>query len=176
MNWDAVGAIGEVIGAIAVIATLLYLAIQIRQNTKAIRSTTLTAITEHKHFELRWSSDIATAWRKSLTDPSSLTPDESWQMAEWMTSSIVARQNEFFQHKHGLIDDDTWEASEKIISLALSGDWARNWWNEFGPNAFTEDFVAVVEDILSRSDVDYAEIVEKIDKQNGPSTKNESVR
>lgn len=174
MNWEAIGAIGEVVGALAVIATLLYLAIQIRQNTKAIRSTTLTAITEHKHFELRWSSDIATAWRKSLTDPGSLTPDESWQVAEWMASSFVARQNEFFQHKQGLIDDDTWEASEKIIRLALSGDWARNWWDQFGPNAFTESFVSLVEEILSDSDVNYAEIVENIDKPSAPAGKNDS--
>ncbi len=31
MNWDAVGAIAEIIGAVAVVATLLYLAVQIRQ-------------------------------------------------------------------------------------------------------------------------------------------------
>jgi hypothetical protein len=30
MNWDAIGAIGETVGAVAVIATLFYLAVQIR--------------------------------------------------------------------------------------------------------------------------------------------------
>jgi hypothetical protein len=34
MNWEAIGAIGEVGGAIAVVATLLYLAAQIRQNKR----------------------------------------------------------------------------------------------------------------------------------------------
>ena len=37
MNWDALGAIGEMLSAIGVIATLLYLSVQIRQNTRAIR-------------------------------------------------------------------------------------------------------------------------------------------
>ena len=165
MNWEAVGAIGEVVGAIAVIATLLYLALQIRQNTKAMRGATLNAITEHKQFELRWSSDIATAWRKSLTEPKSLTQDESWQIAEWMCSSFVARQNEFFQYKQGLIDDETWAASEIIIKLALASKWGRNWWEEFAPNAFTEPFVNMVNKVLENADVDYAEIVEKIEKQ-----------
>ena len=41
MNWDAAGAIGEIIGAIAVFLTLAYLAIQIRQNTNAVRTTAL---------------------------------------------------------------------------------------------------------------------------------------
>ena len=61
-------------------------------------------------------------------------------------------------------------------SNRLSGQWARNWWDEFGPNAFTEKFVGVVEEILSDSDVDYAEIVEKIDKVEAPGGKDETTR
>jgi hypothetical protein len=37
MNWDAIGAIAELIGAGAVVLTLLYLSIQLRQNTEAVR-------------------------------------------------------------------------------------------------------------------------------------------
>ena len=36
MNWEALGAIGEIVGAVAVIATLAYLAVQIRQNSLAL--------------------------------------------------------------------------------------------------------------------------------------------
>ena len=36
MNWDAIGAVGEIVGAFAVVVSLVYLAIQIRtQNTEA---------------------------------------------------------------------------------------------------------------------------------------------
>ena len=35
MNWEAIGAIGEVLGAAVVVATLFYLSVQLRQNTKA---------------------------------------------------------------------------------------------------------------------------------------------
>ena len=37
MNWDALGSIGEIVGAIAVVSTLAYLSVQIRQGTKAAR-------------------------------------------------------------------------------------------------------------------------------------------
>ena len=33
MNWEAIGAIGEALGALVVVITVGYLAIQIRQNT-----------------------------------------------------------------------------------------------------------------------------------------------
>jgi hypothetical protein len=41
MNWDAIGAVGEIVGALAVFLTLVYLAGQINQNTKAVRATAL---------------------------------------------------------------------------------------------------------------------------------------
>ena len=39
MNWDAVGAIGDFVAALAVMVTLIYLAIQLRGNTAASRAT-----------------------------------------------------------------------------------------------------------------------------------------
>ena len=38
MNWDAIGAIGELVGAAAVVATLIYLAVQIKHSTKIAQS------------------------------------------------------------------------------------------------------------------------------------------
>ena len=40
MNWDAIAAVGELLGASAVLVTLIYLAIQIRQNTSAVATAT----------------------------------------------------------------------------------------------------------------------------------------
>jgi hypothetical protein len=40
MNWEAIGAIGEIVGALAVVITLAYLVIQIRQNTAAVATAT----------------------------------------------------------------------------------------------------------------------------------------
>ncbi len=33
MNWEAIGAIGEMAGAVAVVLTLIYLSVQVRQNS-----------------------------------------------------------------------------------------------------------------------------------------------
>ena len=40
MNWEAITAIGQLIGAIAVLITLIYLAIQMKQNTSAVATST----------------------------------------------------------------------------------------------------------------------------------------
>ena len=39
MDWDAIGAIGEIAGALGVIATLAYLTVQLKQNTHSVQST-----------------------------------------------------------------------------------------------------------------------------------------
>jgi len=80
VDWNAIGAIGEVVGATGVIATLIYLSVQIRQNTKAVRGAALDAVTERKQFELKWSSEIAGAFRKSVENPDALTHEETWQL------------------------------------------------------------------------------------------------
>src|SRR5262245_53856525 len=41
INWEALGAIANLLAAVGVIATLIYLSIQIRQNTKAVRSSSI---------------------------------------------------------------------------------------------------------------------------------------
>lgn len=41
MNWNAIGAVGEILGAVAVIVSLVYLAVQVRHNTESLRVQTL---------------------------------------------------------------------------------------------------------------------------------------
>ena len=44
MNWEAIGAIGEIIGAIAVFLSLIYLALQIRSNTNVEKAAALREV------------------------------------------------------------------------------------------------------------------------------------
>ncbi len=46
MNWDAIGAVSEVAAAIGVVVSLVYLAVQIRENTRSSRSATRQSIVE----------------------------------------------------------------------------------------------------------------------------------
>ncbi len=44
MNWDAIGAIGEILGALGVLVTLVYLATQIRENTRSLQAVSLQSV------------------------------------------------------------------------------------------------------------------------------------
>ena len=58
LNWDAIGAISEILAAIAVVVTLIYLAKQIRQNSQAVEISALRDATEQWN---RWSEVLATS-------------------------------------------------------------------------------------------------------------------
>lgn len=46
MNWDALGAIGELVGGLAVIVTLIYLAVQLRQNSALLKASVAASTRE----------------------------------------------------------------------------------------------------------------------------------
>ena len=148
MDWNAIGAVGEVAGAFAVVGTLFYLASQIRQNTRAMKASALTAITNNVQAELRstfMNPAIASAIQKSLSVPSELTDTEIVHLQGYYVSSLMARQLEYFQHKEQLINDEVWDSLNFATRAILGNEWARHWWKAFGRHTFASSFVSYVE-------------------------------
>ncbi|MGI9262607.1 MAG: hypothetical protein ACR2QR_11260, partial [Woeseiaceae bacterium] len=76
MNWDAIGASSEFIGAFVVIVVLMYLALQIRRNAKAIRSSTTHDIMEETrsiYALMAEHKEIANLVHRAATDAESIT-------------------------------------------------------------------------------------------------------
>ena len=79
------GALGEIVGAVAVVVTLLYLTSQIRQNTLSLRNASSSSINEalsHINGRLAENPDgLAEIWVRGCADLSSLNPVEleRWQ-------------------------------------------------------------------------------------------------
>ena len=79
MNWEAIGAISEVVGAIAVVLSLIYVATQIKQNTAASRSQSINQINSQYGAlmsQVAMNGDLAQIYRKA-TDGEALDPDET---------------------------------------------------------------------------------------------------
>jgi hypothetical protein len=84
MNWEAIGATGEIIGALVVFLTFVYLALQIRQNTHATRAASHHAVTDAlNQLNLALATDevVASIWVNGMNDRSSLTDIQRERMA-----------------------------------------------------------------------------------------------
>ena len=90
MNWEAVSAIGSILGAVAVVVTLFYLARQIKLSNSESQSNVAWAITNAlNQFTSRISStpETASLWKRGCTDFDALDEIEQEQfvilVAEW---------------------------------------------------------------------------------------------
>jgi hypothetical protein len=103
--------IGELLGGIGVIASLGYLAVQIRQNTKALQSESY-----HQSAEQMWTFCITTAESETLAEiivrdaqGDELTPAERFRLMNSLSALLFGFENCVRLREQGLVDDAIWE-------------------------------------------------------------------
>ena len=128
MNWEAIGAIGEIVGAIAVVLTLLFLTMQLRQNTKAVDESRKATVSQLYQFRANMHMDgmlrraESTGYNelelqhKARTDLASLTEVELEFLRIHQVANAVRLDNGLFQHRNGFLDDDFVEYIENVIA------------------------------------------------------------
>jgi hypothetical protein len=151
MNWEAVGAIGEVIGAAGVILTLVYLAHQIRQNIKAIRARTHQAITSANlgmAMSMAESEGLAKVLVRGLADFDSLDPADRLRTVGWFNSILKFGENTHYQFLQGGLEKAVWEGWMVILENCVTQPGPREYWTQ-RRTAFQPAFRDLVEDMLS---------------------------
>jgi len=142
MNWDAVSAIGQVVGALLVGATLIYLALQLRQNTAALRSSTFLAISTLMGSSmevLATHPDLALLMIKSESGLDTLSVADRARFGFLMMMIYRRLEAVVVQHHLGLIDSGLTEGFERSALSALASAGARQWW-EGSKSAFCTIF------------------------------------
>ena len=152
MSISELGSLGELISAVAVFISILYLAYQIRQNTRMMQGTTIQAITESIQRENHWSSELGEIWMKSKAEGERLSDVEAFRLGEWLTAAMHSRQNEYIQFRNGLLSNELWTASEGIIQGIMSVNYASKWWRRSDKRVFSPDFTQLVDQIVESVD------------------------
>ena len=118
MNWDAVGAVGEIVGALAVFITLVYLARQIRQNTRAVNSAALDStintisIVRQSIYE---NDDVARVYLKGSASPDELDDLERVKFRLLLHNMLLSQSNIFSQTKLSELPISEWHESPPVL-------------------------------------------------------------
>jgi hypothetical protein len=155
MNWDAVGAVAEAIGALGVIASLLYLAIQVRAGARASAvESKLAASRVYTEFlgSLIQSPELNDLFLRGRQDLGSLTPEEYIRFSNLSLQSFSLFSAVHFQYRQGTLSESDWFENRAIIQFWLRGLGCRQWWGKVGQHMFGEKFVAFIEFEMSRND------------------------
>jgi hypothetical protein len=129
MNWEAIGAIGEILGAIGVIVTLGYLAVQIRQNTRSLRAAAQQSFVEvNASFAglLLNNDGMARVYRLGINDQSQPSEDELVQFDMLMVTFFRDAQNLLLQQ--GTMDHEMWEGTMRNVLWHMRQPGVLDWW------------------------------------------------
>ncbi|MGI9235019.1 MAG: hypothetical protein ACR2RD_15410 [Woeseiaceae bacterium] len=132
MNWEAVSASGEIIGAGAVIITLIYLAIQIRQGINTVQGATEVELSKQfadYHARIAGSPELRSTWDKAIAGEN-LSDDERATYI-WLIAQLFFMLEGFFrQYKRKLLDEESWQPLEAMLLGFLQKDLVAAWWGE----------------------------------------------
>jgi hypothetical protein len=149
MSLSDIGAVANLLSAIAVLATLVYLAIQVEQSNRLARSQSRQRMIEQTQQELyQWidNPDLREAFLSSKV-PSAETQSK---MHFFLISAMRQREWEWFQYKDGIINKQVYEAYHGVIALHLGIPRTRKWWQTVGRMGFNPIFVSEVDAFLER--------------------------
>lgn len=127
------GNYGEFVGAIAVVVTLLYLSLQIRQNTRASQAASREAVS-HITIELMMGltadESLVVFWRRALTSPGSLDDDEKLRGAMIAYAFMESWEMAHSQWCRGVLSDKDWEKWDSVIANYMATSGFRMFWDE----------------------------------------------
>jgi hypothetical protein len=143
VNWEAISAIGQLVGAIAVVISLIYLAREIRRNARLARrssvdtlNTVAGQLAQHPH--------LAELFDRGIRDLKSLEGADRVSFEAFMLQWFHIFAEMYHQHLEGHLDPGVWREVETpmrdLINARLG---IRAWWRLYS-KWLGEEFVNYV--------------------------------
>jgi hypothetical protein len=153
VNWEAIGAIGEVVGGLAVVVSIVYLSIQIRSNTRTMKAKASFDATHS------WASvnELVPQLPQDVHETAirSYAPDASWEdFSDLQRFNIVLIHRALFQklegqfllHKYGFLEEELWRQRATWAASLINLPFYRQWWaGEKDQLIYTTEFVSAIE-------------------------------
>lgn len=130
MDLEATTHIAEIVSSVAVVVSLIYVGVQVRQNTRALRASTYNAVTansiailspmeshpEYSEFLTRVQSDYAAA-----------TPAEKMRFHINLLMAFRHWDNLYYQFRNGMLEQEMWESYDRTMNGWLIIPAWRDW-------------------------------------------------
>lgn len=135
MNWEAIGSIAEALGAAGVIATLLYLALQIRQNTRVAKADFFyRTIDGFIDFNLRVaeSDHLPDLFWKALERPDTLSDSEERRTRHLMSGVFRQGERVYYARRDDLVGEDIFRAQMNLQTRFARTPGGQRWLEDWG--------------------------------------------
>lgn len=149
---STISELAQIISAVAVVVSLIYVGVQVNQNTKATQAAMRQSIADNDITYLMSSLD------NGILAVASYKYDRNIELSELELSQLIARQhvnfrvfeNAFYQYEQELLEPETWTRYKLIIKDLLRSDTpAEMMWKQFG-DTFTRSFQKEISLLLKK--------------------------
>lgn len=126
-----IGNLAEAIAAVAVVASLVYLGVQIQQNTKAVRASSYqevaNGITNFLSL-LAQNEELARIYLHGTKDPKQLSPEESLRFESALAQLFVKYDVAVYFYRQHFIDEMAIEPYTRLVLLLLENPGVVDYW------------------------------------------------
>ncbi len=148
---QALGNIGEFVGALGVVVSLVYLARQMTHNTQSVRAASFNSMVENSIRLLEHAfrdSEFAAFLAHAEADPAALTPEELVRWDAYMTAVYRHFGNLQYAHRVGTLDSQMYDAYRATLKDHLRTEsWAE--WFKNNRHVFSDSLGKQVDQALA---------------------------
>jgi hypothetical protein len=131
MDWEAANAIAEVVAAFGVILSLLYVAAQVKHNTRAVETSTHQQLSQHAltvGTTLVQSGEVADLVVRGEAGDDALTPAEQRRFFEYCITVFGNWEAAYLHRQNGIINDELWQAWDGYYRLHFPSPGLARFW------------------------------------------------
>ena len=154
IDWNKWSSIAEIVSSIAILVTLVYLAIQTQQNTDAINAQSRQSLFDGGQEELPVWIQYPELSTLIIDSTKEITLEQKVQLDGLLVLALGRREFAWRQYQTGVLDEDSWIADRRIIALLLGSERTREWWHSVGKLNYGGEFPEVVESIFEGQPLD----------------------
>ena len=147
MNWEAIGSVGDAIGGVGVVLTLLYLAHQTRQNTRAVRAASFQQVADSLSdvsMTVVQDPSLVSLLVRVNSDAASLSEEDTARYGYFLLATVRRIESLFFHAEQGTIESQSWLGTQQTLHIIFGKEIAQRWWAE-NSNRFNADFRAYID-------------------------------
>ena len=153
MNLQDLASLAEIVGGFAVLATMVYLVVELRDNTRATRSASAseaTSITVAAYTAIASSTEASGVWYRGMSNPSLLSEAEKVQFILLAHAAMMAFQNTYYLAKEGTLDVEMQSSiTENLMTTKNQPGFALYWSQRRA--FFMNDFRTYVDELAQDS-------------------------
>jgi len=156
MSLDQGALLAEIIGAIAVVASLIYLTVELRTQSKMNRLASANDLATQWSglmISMHDSAELSEIWLKGTSDFDSLGPVSKLRFSAFFGRFLRNSEALYFRVLDKTLDQTIWRGIERTIRDLLCLPGSQAWW-ETRKHWYTDDFQSLVSDLIARGEAE----------------------